>query len=375
MNDYIKGYVAEKLKDKKAGIFGTGKKAYVAEEMLHEIDTGRGHVYFDNDAKKIDNDRVLPPSEITKGYFILVSTIHFQSIQRQLEMMGMKEMEDYIWVLDLDYYDAVLKYKDEPKVPDLTFGDLENIEKKLMEYTDVISAGWFDEKEFENYEETLGFQKEYSKGANKRYRRKIMEYYCADRLLGFNRWGGQDIYVDVGACGSPFARHLRERRGIAAYAVDLSEGKYADLPYYIKEDATKMHFKDGTVRGMSAQSAFEMFAGNADVEFVREIARCLSADGKAVICPLYMHRQYLSTVSPNYYHTGTADEGSLECIRTDCRGAIPVARFYDAEALDRRILRMARECGLKPTVYSLPQGLVEKDGFVYLKFILCLEKG
>lgn len=374
MNDYIKEYIAEKLKDRKAGIFGMGQKAHVAEEMLHEIDTRGGHIHFDNDVKKIDNEHILPPSAITKDYFILISTVHFQSIRRQLELIGMKEMEDYIWALDLDYYDALLRHKDAPKVPDLSLDDLENIEKRLAEYTDVIRIDWFDEREFDNYEQGLGFQDEYFKDSNARYRRKIMEYYCVDRLLKFGMWNPQDIYVDVGASGSPFARHLRERRDITAYAVDLDEGKYAGLPYYIKGDATKMHFKDGTVRGISAQSAFEMFAGNADTGLVREIARCLRPGGMAVICPLYMHRQYLSTVSPNYYHTGSADENSLECIRTDCRGGIPMARFYDAKTLDRRILATARRCGLKTTVYSLPQELVEKDGFVYLKFILCLEK-
>ena len=79
-------------------------------------------------------------------------------------------------------------------------------------------------------------------------------------------------------------------------------------------------------------------------------------------------------MSPNYYHVGGADKDSLECIRLDCRGNVPLGRFYSIAALNERVLKNAKLCGLFPRIYSLAQNLVEKDGFVYLKFILCLEK-
>lgn len=201
-----------------------------------------------------------------------------------------------------------------------------------------------------------------------------MEYYCAEKLLKFETWKKDEIYVDVGACGSPFAKYLRERKKINAWAMDLEKGKYDELPYYIQEDATRMHFDDGEVSAISLQSAFEMFLKNGDSDLLREAGRVLRVGGKFIVLPLYMHNQYLSTVSPNYYHTGTADEGSLECIRLDCRGGLPMARFYSVSALKERILGQAAKCGLRPKVYSLPQSCVEKDEFVYLKFILCMEK-
>lgn len=373
MNDYIKEYVKEQLHQRKVGIFGTGSRAYAARMFLDDIGIFQ-YVYFDNDVGKVDNNTVLDPSEINDGYFILISTVYFQEIKMQLDSIGLKEMQDYIWVLDLEYYDALIQYKDEPRVPDLTFQDLDRIEESLKRYVDVVGIDWFNESDFKKYEKQLGFENEYNKIHNPRYRRKIMEYYCVDKLLGFNVWNKDDIYVDIGACGSPFAKYLREKRKIKAYAVDISEGKYENIEYYIKEDATKMHFGDGELRGISAQSAFEMFVGTADIDLIKEISRCLKQKGRAIICPLYMHRKYLSTVSPNYYHKGFADPGSLECIRTDCGGGIPLGRFYDAESLNRRILITARQYGLKPVIHSLPQEVVEKDAFVYLKFILCLEK-
>lgn len=378
MTDCIKEYVKSKASEKRIGIFGTGAMANIAEKLLYEYGIDE-YVFFDNDVRKwnkggLDTIAILSPTEITKNDFILVSTVHFQEIRRQLDGMGLKEWDNYIWSLELDYYDAALRYKDAPRVPAINCFDLEEIEHELNRYVAVERINWFDEEEFRSYEEKLGFQKIYDKSNNRRYRRKIMEYFMVEKLLQFDKWDGSSIYVDIGAAGSPFAKYLREKRGIAAYASDLNKGVYDGLPYYIQEDATKMHWEDSQVSAISMQSAFEMFVGNADMDFIREVARVLKKGGKVIICPLYMHKKYLSTVSPNYYHAGLADEGSLECIREDCRGCIPLGRFYNVEALNRRVLENAKQCGLKPMIYSLPLALVERDEFVYLKFILELEK-
>lgn len=378
MTDYIKEYVQSKSSTKRIGIFGTGVMADIAENFLRELGI-KAYVFFDNDVKKqeigtMNKMPILSPTEINKGDFVLISTVYFDEIKKQLDSMGLKEWDNYIWALEMDYYDKALCYKNAPRVPEISFGDFNDIECELSGYVDVERIDWFDEREFSAYENDIGFQKIYDKRNNKRYRRKIMEYFIVDKLLNFDDWDGDSAYVDIGAAGSPFAKYLREKKGIKAYALDLNKGIYDDLPYYIQGDATNMPWADNEISGISMQSAFEMFVGNADEDFIREAARVLKQGGKVIICPLYMHKQYLSTVSPNYYHMGTADEGSLECIRNDCRGYIPLGRFYNAKAFERRVLKNARRCGLKPKIYSLPQELVEKDGFVYLKFILQLEK-
>lgn len=373
---HIIGHIKEKVRggDKTVGIFGTGAKASEAKALLGELGISE-FVSFDNDERKWnDENRVLNPALINKEYFILISTVWFEPIKKQLEGMGFREMEDYIWALDLEYYDALLRYQNEPYVPEILLDDLQKIEKELKKVAQVKRVDWFDETEFLKFEETLELQEAYNKAENKRYRRKMMEYYCVHKLLNFQTWKETDVYVDVGAAGSPFAKRLREMWGIEACSVDLNVGKYSELPYYFTEDATAMHFAEDKVKGISMQSAYEMFAGDADIRFVREAARVLQEGGKVVISPLYMHKQHLSMVSPNYYHTGMADDGSLECIRTDCRGNIPIARFYSVAALRERVLRPAAEHGLSVVIYALPQELVEKDQFVYLKFILCLEK-
>lgn len=374
MLDFIKNHVKDRIKQRKIGIFGVGTMAHVAVDFLAELGITE-FVFFDNNCEKWDDNRgIFDPNIIDEHYFILISTVHFEMIQKQLETLGMEEMQDYIWALDLEYYDALICHKDGVYVPDISMDDLQAIECELSEYANVIKINWFDETEFLRYEEDLGFQEIYHKSYNARYHRKIMEYFFACKLLGMDGWDKNNIYIDVGAASSPFVRYLRENKGMEAYAVDLDEGKYSGLSYYIKEDATDMHFQDCEVTGISLQSAFEMFVGKADTEFIREAARVLRIGGKVIISPLYMHREYLSTVSPNWYHSGTADKDSVECIRTDCRGAIPLARFYNAKALNERVLIPAKKYGMVPIIYTLPQDLVEKDGFVYLKFILVLEK-
>ena len=79
-------------------------------------------------------------------------------------------------------------------------------------------------------------------------------------------------------------------------------------------------------------------------------------------------------VSPSCYGMGLADENSLEVIRTDCRDALPMSRYYSVEGLEERLLGRAKQWGLVYKIYILPDDIVEKDEFVYLKYILELQK-
>lgn len=305
--------------------------------------------------------------------FLLLVAKRARGLAKELDKMGLSDLKDYINVSELEYYDAAIKYQDAPRVPEITDDMLKNIENDLRENVLCEDVKCFDTVEFEKFKKDLNFEKEYQKDKNDRYERKMKEFYFAYKFLGLERWNAEDIYIDVGAAGSPFVQYLREK-GINAYALDLNKGRFDRLSYYLVEDATNTHFADNSVKGISAQSALEMFIGDADTKFVKEAARILKPGGKVIIAPLYMHEQYLSTVSPNYYHKGFADEGSLECIRTDCRGGIPMGRFYNVDKLNERILTVAEKCGLDTKIYVLPNDIVEKDDFVYLKYILEMSK-
>lgn len=82
----------------------------------------------------------------------------------------------------------------------------------------------------------------------------------------------------------------------------------------------------------------------------------------------------MSAFSPYYYGKGNSDPNAIECIRKDCWSQIYMFRFYDSPALKRRVIDPAHDSGLRTIVYSIPNTYVEMDGFIYLKFILCLEK-
>lgn len=210
MYEYINDHIVNCIRGRNVGIFGTGQKAYIAESILETLGI-KEYVYFDNDRKKQNfQNNIMNPVQISREYFIFISTIHFESIKIQLNSLGLNEMDDYIWALDLDYYDAMLRYQNERKVPDLTFADLQDLENLLNRYIEVREIDWFSEKEFQSFENKLGFEKIYNKSRNQRYRRKIMEYYCVTKLLNLENWNRKDIYVDIGAADSPFAKWLRE---------------------------------------------------------------------------------------------------------------------------------------------------------------------
>lgn len=360
---YIDAYIKDKAKIYKIGILWDGifsiRKLYRVIHYLKILGI-RKWFFVKNIESFID---------LKENVFLILVVKRSQEIVGELDKVGLFDLKNYINPSELEYYDALIQYQNAPKVPEVTGDLLKNLENDLRKKVLCEDIKYFDDVEFENFKKDLNFGNAYHEDTNRRYKRKIMEFYFVYKFLGLEEWNAEDIYLDVGAAGSPFAQYLREK-GINAYALDLKKGRYDRLPYYLVEDATNMHFADNSVQGISAQSAFEMFVGDADTKFVKEAARILKPGGKVIIAPLYMHEQYLSTVSPNYYHKGFADEGSFECIRTDCRGGVPMGRFYSVDKLYERVLAVAHESGLNTKVYILPNEIVEKDDFVYLKFIL-----
>ncbi len=120
-------------------------------------------------------------------------------------------MEDYIWALELEYYDALIRWRNEPKVPEISFSDLEELERKLSLYVDVEKLIGLMKQILKNLNNHWAFRKYIISKIIKRYRRKIREYYCVERLLKFDEWEKNDTYIDVGAAESPFAKYLREK--------------------------------------------------------------------------------------------------------------------------------------------------------------------
>ncbi len=375
MNNLLYEYLKEKVGRRIPAIWGIGSNSSIVKDMLAEMGVD-DWVWIDKKAEALsqfEGKTLIGPEQVNSDYYVFISSHYIDEISSFLEDRKMHEWDDWIYAIESPYYEGLLEHSKGPFVPELSIEDIDGIERDLKDVVKVVPYD-INKDEFEVFAKGLNFEEAYRINSNKRYRRKIMEYFITENLQNLSSWNEKDIFLDLGAAGSPFAHYLRKRRNISAYALDLEEGAFSQEPFYICEDATHTHFQDNSVAGASMHSSFEMFLYDADTALIQEMARVLRKNSKLIIAPLYMHKKYLSTCSPNYFGKGYADEEAIECIRTDCWSWIPLARFYDVEALEKRVLVPARQSGLIPIVYSLPNDEVEKDGFVYLKFILELKK-
>lgn len=203
---------------------------------------------------------------------------------------------------------------------------------------------------------------------------KLLEHWIAGERLGLAEFGPEDIYVDVAAASSPWAKTLHERWGVNAFAIDLAPvgEAYRDLPYYRTENATKSSFADGSVSGVSLHCAYEMFMRDDDLRLPGELARILKPGGKAVILPLYMHTHYCAYATPEYFSKGYADPAAKEYVRMDCYG-IPSSRKYDAFTLQRRVLEQIKIAGLSYRLLVL-RNKSALGRNIYCHFILEIQK-
>ncbi len=199
---------------------------------------------------------------------------------------------------------------------------------------------------------------------------KVLEHWIAAERLGLPAYRPTDTYVDIAAGNSPWAKVLRTRLGMAAFAIDLGEvgAAYRELPYYRTEDATATRFAEASVKGASLQCAYEMFAGEDDTGLVAELARILQPGGKAVVVPLYLHTHYCAYATPDYFGKGHADAQAVEYVCRDWWG-IPSARFYDARQLQKRVLVPVERAGMRYQLLALRNKAELGEG-VYCHFIL-----
>ncbi len=267
------------------------------------------------------------------------------------------------------------RFRDAPHFANPTPDELITIERSLRDlgiciYDYVPSTDRFHQFQLGNW-----FPSHYHGGCKSGvWEEKILEHWIAGEILGLAEFAPEDVYVDVAAGNSPWAKTLRERSGLNSFAIDLLpvDIAYRDLPYYRTENATKSSFGDCAVRGVSLQCAFEMFMGDDDTLLIDEIARILKPGGKAVILPLYMHTHYCAYAAPEYFGKGYAPPGAKEYVRMDCFG-VPSSRKYDALTLQCRVIVPIQNAGLKYRVLALRnKSLLGKN--IYCHFILEIEK-
>lgn len=160
----------------------------------------------------------------------------------------------------------------EPKYVGPNVSELAKIEGDLHAAGITVHDYFPRVEDFSDFQAANYFPQDYCGGASAPvWVEKLLEHWVAAERLGLMSYQSTDIYVDVAAANSPWAMTLRERHGIAAFAIDLCEigSAYKHLPFYRIENATSTTFSDASVSGVSLQCAYEMFMRDDDTNLLK----------------------------------------------------------------------------------------------------------
>jgi hypothetical protein len=252
--------------------------------------------------------------------------------------------------------------------------ELQEIEMQLLRLGIRVEDFYIDPMAFDAFQRENHFPADYHGGRDGGvWEEKLLEHFISAELLSLNRFNSNDIYVDIAAGSSPWVHHLRNQLGLNAYAIDLNiDKKFQEFSYYRKENAAALNFPDASIRAASLHCAYEMFLGQDDIDFIKEISRVLVPGGKVIIIPLYMHTHYCSYSTPEFWGKGCSDLGAKEYVKMECYG-VPSSRKYDAEYLQRRVLGPAAQVGLSFRLLALRNKAQLGQG-IYCHFILELTR-
>lgn len=195
---------------------------------------------------------------------------------------------------------------------------------------------------------------------------KLLEYFVSLELL---RVQSTDVVVDVASEWSIFPEVLRELTGATVYRQDMiySLGIHGDR---IGGSAESMPVPDGFADKLVLHNALEHFEGMADTGFIAEAERVLKPGGMLCILPLLMAERHSIITDPLVDRRGIVWDAGARVVE------IPwwhnrFGRFYDAPALQRRVLAPAR--GFEVTAYWLVN-VEEVHPKAYLHFALVMQK-
>jgi SAM-dependent methyltransferase len=169
---------------------------------------------------------------------------------------------------------------------------------------------------------------------------KLLEYFISLELLNLNV--GQ-VIIDIASEHSIFPAVVRLMREAEVFRQDLiyPDGIHGDR---IGGNAAAMPVADQFADALVLHNSFEHFEGTADMEFVSESWRVLKPGGTVLIVPLFVSDRYTIITDPLTDQRGVAWDAGARVVE------LPgwhnrFGRFYDAPALERRVLSPAREIG------------------------------
>lgn len=248
--------------------------------------------------------------------------------------------------------------------------DFIEIEKQLQQHGIALFEINFDKKKFEQFKNQFDFGSDFYGGSCNTivFNEKILEHYIAFTMAVQKMPSKKDVYIDIAAANSPWARLLRDK-GYTSYAIDLSPSQFQDLEYYQTMDATATLFPDSSVSSASLQCAYEMFNHDDDIRLICELKRILTVGGRVIISPLYMNTHYSGYCSPEFWNKRESHPSdAILYVNTHSVG-IPFSRKYDADKFQERIVRTIQENNMDYHLYVL-RNPKELDPNIYCHFIL-----
>jgi SAM-dependent methyltransferase len=200
------------------------------------------------------------------------------------------------------------------------------------------------------------------------YEQKLLEYFVSLDILNIQT---SDTVVDVASEWSLFPSVVRKLTRATVYRQDLiyPPGIIGDC---IGGSAAAMPVPDGFADKLVLHNAFEHFEGTADTDFIVEAWRVLKPGGMLCIAPINLSDRYSIVTDPLVDRRDIVwDEGAevVEILWWHNR----FGRFYDAAALERRLLAPARQVGFQTTIYHV-ENVRAVHPRAYLHFVLAMQK-
>ncbi|RJR51523.1 MAG: methyltransferase domain-containing protein [Desulfobacteraceae bacterium] len=214
----------------------------------------------------------------------------------------------------------------------------------------------------------------YRTGYGSYFEEKCLEHYLSLQLAPI---GEESVVIDVANAGSPFP-HVASALGATVYQNDLifppGARRIGERIHEVGGTACDMPLPDNFADLMVLHCAFEMFEGAQDGLLIREARRVLKPSGTMVVVPLYLSATHHIFCDLGVSRAGCHyDEGAKIIYSPGFHGA-RFARFYDADALRRRVLHHSHGLEMKILYCCNVEELSPDRSTLYLRYVGLFQK-
>lgn len=182
------------------------------------------------------------------------------------------------------------------------------------------------------------------------FMKKALEHYLSLILM---KTDNDSVIIDVASAGSPFCDITVKDYGCTLYSNDIifpvGSREISENIIEVGGNAAAMPLDSGIATGMVLHCALEMFEGDNDISLVKEASRLLKPGGRMVIIPIYIHEMYHILSDPFKSPRGANFDPRAQIVYRS--PFVRHARFYDSEALLRRLIPPANSMKFKILYY------------------------